>query len=128
MRILFLDDDTTRVAEFEIRTGLKVTHVLTRQEFIDAITCQYFDVIMLDHDLGWRMDNDKWNGSEAAKFLAENPSLLQPDQTIIIHSTNSIGVANMLSQIKYTAHLRVNVIHWAWANVSYRDGKLFFTL
>jgi hypothetical protein len=119
MRILFLDDEKGRVTEFEQRTGLKVTHVLTRGEFCDALQNQRFDLIMLDHDLGWEQDNQGWNGAKAAAMLAGNRLHLGDDTQVIIHSANPIGVANMLSHMRYADHLRVSVVHFAWAKCKY---------
>lgn len=126
MRVLFLDDDKTRVAEFEERTGLKVHHVLKPTEFGDAIRNQKYDVIMLDHDLGY--EDNFWNGQKACKLLAANRSWTGDDQTVIIHSANPVGVANMMAELKHADHLHVSAVHWAWNRVSLIDGKLVFAI
>ena len=124
MKILFLDDDDSRFQEFRHRTGLNPRRVQTWPGFYDAIMGEPWDLIMLDHDLG---DNN-FDGAVAAKFLADNPLVLNGDQQIIIHSANPIGVANMLSHMKYADHLRVNVVHFAWNKARYSsDTGLSFS-
>ncbi len=124
MKILFLDDDFSRVEEFESKTGLKVHHVLTGEDFCLSLMENKYDLIMLDHDLGL-VD---WDGSRAAKFLAENRLFVGDDQTVIIHSANSVGVANMMSHMKHADHLNVSVVHFAWAKVKMVDGRLHFEI
>lgn len=121
-RILFLDDDISRVEEFQIRTGLTVVHSTNIGDFISRLNDSRYDLIMLDHDLGTN-DGD---GSDAAKYLAANRLLLGDDQTVIIHSANPIGAANMMSHMKHADHLRVSVIHFAWNKVSYSGDVLSF--
>lgn len=114
MKILFLDDDFDRVKSFIERTGADVLHAKNGEEFCAALNNgTRYDLIMLDHDLG--LDGpDGYDGSKAAKYLAENRLLIGDDQRVIIHSANPIGVANMLSHMKYSDHLRVDVVNYAW--------------
>jgi DNA-binding NtrC family response regulator len=123
IKVLFLDDEKSRVEDFEKRTGIKVTHVVNGEDFCKAINEDHFDLIMLDHDLGYGVDYD---GARAAKYLAENRSLLGNEQMVLIHSANPIGVANMMNHMKYADHLQVNAINFAWQKACIVDGKLHF--
>ena len=128
MLVLFLDDDMDRVKEFNQRTGAVILRVLTKEQFVSAIQNHKFDVIMLDHDLGYEQDSQGWNGQAAAKILTQNRSYLGDDTTVIIHSTNPVGVANMMLELQYADHLSVFVVHSAWSKVSMKDGRLVFVI
>lgn len=122
--ILFLDDELGRVKDFEARTGLRVTWVMTGEDFCAQLNHSHFDVIMLDHDLGL----PDFDGSDAAKYLAANRLLLGDDQTVVIHSANPVGVANMMSRMKHADHLRVSVVHFGWSKARMLDGVLTFSI
>jgi len=124
LSVLFLDDDLERVKQFEQRTGLTVTHVTNGADFCAQLAHSHFDVIMLDHDLGL----PDFDGSDAAKYLANNRLLVGDDQTVVIHSANPIGVANMMSHMKHADHLRVSVVHFGWSKAIMLDGCLTFTV
>lgn len=123
MDILFLDDDATRADQFDQRTGLKVQRVLTRGEFESAIQSQRWDLICLDHDLGWEQDNLKWDGCAAARWLADNRLYVGNNQRVIIHSLNMVGVSNMIAAMKHCDHLEVDYIRNLWARVSYHPAN-----
>lgn len=124
MNILFLDDDATRVTDFEARTSFKVRHVTNVTDFILEMEKNRPDLIMLDHDLG---DDEKFGtGADAAKWLAHNRLQCGDELTVIIHSANPIGVSNMMSHMKYADHLRVHVIGFAWFKVRVDNGSLVF--
>ena len=116
MRILFLDDDDYRVADFKDRTGLDVVWAKTCSEFIAYLQSNRFDYIFLDHDLDLSGPN-AGNGMDAAKFLADNPGHVSGDTQVVIHSWNSYGVANMVNVLKHIDDMRLHVIHGAWHRV-----------
>lgn len=124
MDVLFLDDEASRLYAFESNTKIVPTWVWTFYMFKEALNHSKFDLIMLDHDLG--KDQKNGTGSDAAKFLAENRLLVGDSQRVIIHSANPIGVANMLSHMKYADHLEVSVIHEAWNKCNFDKNGLFF--
>ncbi len=129
MKILFLDDDVSRVESFQKGTGLVVTHVKNYQEFVDAMnTGQRFDIIMLDHDLGYPEDV-VGTGADAMKFLVDDDKWRSVGgvQQVIIHSANPIGVANMMALSKHAPYLQVDVVYFAWAKARYteKDGLVF---
>lgn len=123
MDILFLDDDASRADQFDRRTGLKVHRVLTRGEFESAVLSQSWDLICLDHDLGWEQDNQKWDGCAAARWLADNRSWVRDNQRVIIHSLNMVGVSNMIAAMKVCDHLEVDYIRNLWSRVSYTSSR-----
>lgn len=111
MKVLFLDDEKSRVDSFIERTGSDVDWVSTRESFVQAINSgKKYDLIMLDHDLGL----PDFCGSDAARYLAENRLIVGDNQRVVIHSANSVGVANMVSHMKYADHLLVDVVSFAW--------------
>lgn len=127
VNILFLDDDISRVDQFQRKTSLKVDHVTNVPDFIAALQNKVYDLVMLDHDLG--NDDIHGTGNDAAKYLAANRSLLGDNLQVIIHSANSCGVANMVASMKYAEHLRINVVNFAWHKCQYtRDRGLLFTI
>lgn len=113
-KILFVDDDNTRVAEFRKRNpGHDIVHAPNSLAAFNLLPSTRFDMIFLDHDLGF----DQKNGVDdttipIVKHIAANENEFL-DCTIVIHSANSIGVANMMSHLKYF-NGSVNKIHWAW--------------
>ncbi len=131
MKILFLDDEINRFKSLQdkLMGRAEIVWVTSHADFTTAIHKDNYDLIMLDHDLGWENDEVGWNGTEAMKYLVENRTYLGDDQCVVIHSTNSCGVANMMAQAKYADHLQVLVVPFAWNRVSVKDdGKLHFLL
>jgi len=126
--ILFLDDDANRVSLFEMNSKTKVTHVTTVPAMCAALAERKFDLIMLDHDLQHFVDGVEITGVDAAKFLAENRSLLGDHQQVVIHSANSLGVSNMLSHMKHADHLCVDVVWFAWVRVRNEGGNIVFNM
>ena len=127
MRILFLDDDMIRTKQF---VGNNVSHdvvaVETAQEAIDQLANpQSFDIIHLDHDLGelpFVTPKDKNTGMEVARWLCENPQVLESTQSIVIHSLNPAGRANMyaelmrrLSCVKNLSRLEIETVPFGWS-------------
>ena len=120
MKVLILDDEIDRVNSLRLRLpNDQVTHASTVGEFIEMVGQNKYDLIMLDHDLGYNQQT----GVDAAKFLANNQDNFN-DQEVVIHSCNLVGVANMLSHLKHCTQFRVYTIHFAWNNIS-REGDSF---
>ncbi len=98
MKILILDDDTDRHAQFKLNyASHELTHVLTADEAIEALKHNIFDVVCLDHDLGGMQMVDSWGteptGYLVAKWIAMNPD--RKPKMIYIHSFNPDGARNM---------------------------------
>lgn len=126
MKVLFLDDEIGRINEFSQKTGLTPHHVISVEQFFNALNKAYeendpYDLIMLDHDLS---DDRKYGtGNEAAKLIAENRIMVGEEKTVIIHSLNPIGVANMLATLKHCDNLRVFSVPWAWRKCGFDPEK-----
>ncbi len=125
MNILFLDDEQDRVETFERNTGLKVTWVKDYDEFVEALSSSSkFDLIMLDHDLG----TDE-TGLDCMRFLVQDEEWRSAGQVqhVLIHSSNFIGVSNMVSMAKYADHLKVDFVYAAYLKAKYseEDGLSF---
>ena len=96
MRILVLDNDTSRLKDFcEKLIGHSVTTTMTATQTIQALTDNDFDVVSLDHDLGDQVmvDSGPGTGWEVAKWLSLNPD--RRPQIVLIHSFNNKGAAAM---------------------------------
>lgn len=130
INILILDDDLERVETIRGRCGpaCRLTHVLDRESFRSAVATSKYDIIMLDHDLGWEQDNNGWSGSTAAKIIAANRTYFGDPQIVVIHSMNSVGAANMAAIMAQPDHLTVFVIPGAWSKIKVVDQKLVFTI
>lgn len=128
IKILILDDDDERVAILHqnVQQHALVTRVLEREHFQTMITRTDYDLVMLDHDLGGEYDNQRWNGSEAARFLAENKSVIG-SRVIVIHSMNPVGSANMARIIGQADGFEVFVVPWGWETIKIVDGQIFFS-
>ena len=126
-KVLFLDDDKTRLDTFVKCTGADVVWCKDRAQFVDRLTNgDVYDLIMLDHDLGL----PDFDGSDAAKWLSEN-LLTTGDggtQLVVIHSANIVGASNMYHRMKSSDHLEVYVIAFAWmrCRTNPRTGDIQF--
>lgn len=121
--VLILDDDISRVEEFESRSGLKARHAPNFGIFLGDLDLMIYDLIMLDHDLGL----NEPQGIDAAKHLAnrENMPLWPADheQLVIVHSANPIGAANMMAALSRATHIKAYAIPFAWTKVSFSPTK-----
>ena len=108
INIFILDDDETRHAalikrateladaeETEVRIALDAEEAKNM-----LIKKNYWDIIMLDHDLGNRVfvDSSEENtGFQVAKFIRENNIRFG---RCLLHSMNPVGVKNMLEELE----------------------------
>lgn len=105
MKILILDDDTERHAGFQkILAGNELAHAYTYSEFVGLARSGAYDMVCLDHDLGFEHAPDtvredgvvrELTGQDAARWLVNNPNHC-PDN-ILIHSHNPVGASAMRS-------------------------------
>jgi hypothetical protein len=93
-----------------------------------AVATSKYDIIMLDHDLGWEQDNEGWSGSTAAKIIAANKTCFGEKQIIIIHSMNPPGAANIAAILAQCDHVDVHVVPNAWSRLSIIDDKIIFEI
>lgn len=102
MKILFLDDDELRheYAQQEL-IGHEVEHVRTVPEALTALALRYFDLAMLDHDLGGGehcAPSNEVSGYEVARRISEG-DVLQP-RFVLVHSYNAPGAQRMIAALK----------------------------
>jgi CheY-like chemotaxis protein len=102
-RILFLDDDTRRTAEFLARFGddqYEITTVETADECIARLAGGTFDLVLLDHDLGGEIFCDSSRedcGMEVVRWLKRNGG---SHGAFIIHTMNPVAGAAMYLDLK----------------------------
>ena len=106
--IFILDDDETRhdalikrATELADAEETEVCIALDVEEAKNMlIKKNYWDIIMLDHDLGNRVfvDSSEENtGFQVAKFIRENNIRFG---RCLLHSMNPVGVKNMLEELE----------------------------
>lgn len=111
MKILVLDDDVTRINQFDThfrKLGHEVHFAKSYREFVDKINQHSpFDFVTLDHDLGDfnpahnpasydPLQPREFTGQHAAALLRDLPPHLRP-KSISIHSNNPAGSFAMQS-------------------------------
>ena len=108
MKILILDDIKHRHEVFAKKyQGHEIVHVYKYSDFCAQLESNQFDLIHLDHDLGdFVADADtyvdgwgstrEFNGSHASMRVCELEDDKLPEK-VIVHSINSVGAKNMLS-------------------------------
>lgn len=96
MKILFVDDDYSRLQEFKRHNpDVDITWCQDYAEAYDALvnTDTYWGLIMLDYDLG-----PKDTVMPFVNLLTEIKILIQ-NSHILIHSTNPFGAADIIKQL-----------------------------
>ena len=99
MKILILEDDSTRHAKFEeILEGHEVCIVDTAEAAINKLNCygDDWDWLFLDHDLGGEIyvESGIGTGYQVACWLEEHKDKM-PKRGVALHSLNSVGRKNM---------------------------------
>ena len=107
MRVLFLDDDPERHAEFmELRPD--AVRVWTADEAMAALASERFDLVYLDRDLYdhgalergiYLARGQRDSGETVATFIASQPADARPAR-VIVHSWNDDGAARMVATLK----------------------------
>jgi len=97
MRILVLEDDPSRVKKIKQElVGFVVDFSDNVSDAINLIETYQYDLMFLDHDLGGKQmvnSSQEGTGYQFAKAIAI--SRLNKGTTVIIHSCNPAGAANM---------------------------------
>jgi hypothetical protein len=103
-RILVLDDDKLRHASFARRfEGHEVAHVFDPYEAVEKMIAEKWDLVHLDHDLGWFEYNPykmEVSGTEVVRMMVDRilPEN-RPDQ-VIVHSWNPDGARRMVEILR----------------------------
>jgi CheY-like chemotaxis protein len=103
MKILIVEDDNERIKWFRSEFSWADLHIYEdAQPAIEKLEKDSeWDVIFLDHDLGWRVfvaSSDSNTGYQVAKKIAE----LGIKAPVIIHSQNIIGADNIKDALSMT--------------------------
>jgi predicted P-loop ATPase/GTPase len=120
LRVLFLDDEVYRhdgactnkhsveldkTVEFTICIHKKavVYHVWHAMTAISCLrTCNPFDVVFLDHDLGFghgKADNEVLSGWNVVLILCDLPEDKRPKK-VVVHSYNTVAAPKMVAKLK----------------------------
>lgn len=105
MNILVLEDDGYRVRFFIERFGqydLKITE--NAFAAIQYIVDNVFDYIFLDNDLG----TGNGEGIDVAEFLQDNPSNLNNQAIVIVHSWNAPATATIKANLPHAVSAPFN--------------------
>ena len=97
-KVLLLEDSDARIKWFRERVPENsLTVVSTVNDAIAAMATNVFDIMFLDHDLGFldqfgRPDANKGDGTQFSKHLAETGFIAK---FVVIHSWNPRGAKRM---------------------------------
>ena len=96
MRVLTLDDEEWRQEVFA-RCYAKddLIQVYTADKAKKALLTGQFDLVCLDHDLGF----GRGNGYEVAQFIAALPPAQQPKE-VLVHSFNIAAAVRMVGILR----------------------------
>jgi CheY-like chemotaxis protein len=137
MRILFVDDEYNRWAEFlqnnENMTGdaIVAEFVMTPEKAIAALSKHQYDLIFLDHDMGdadYLDQGRRGGGQVVADWMAEH---LKPEDdervsdgpTVILHSLNHSGRKRQHHTLG--RYFEVEELPFAWRTVRIgRDRRI----
>lgn len=98
MKVFILEDDPGRIRWFRERfIGHDVTFIESCTE-ADKFQPPY-DLILLDHDLGGRQMNEHEDCGLTFIKLIKNK--LTAEDTLVVHSYNSVGATRMLKEIPH---------------------------
>lgn len=123
-RVLFVDDDATRLTDFIKSSGVNPDYCNNFTDFVRLTDTNRYDYIFLDHDFD--LIDSGLTGRLFARHIADNDNRFA-DTTIVVHSTNSIGAAKMADILKFNT-LQVNIIPNSWSRVSVLDNRLVITV
>ncbi len=119
MRILFIDDDKTRLDQFvKNNPGQVVDWASTSSQALAILNSEKpprYDCICFDHDLGVEDTT-----IPVARYIADNDNHFT-DVIILIHSANPVGCLNIQSHLKYSG-TRIFRIHFAWTIENLMDA------
>lgn len=118
MKIFVLDDALVRLMWFRKHWD-DVTHVMTPSAAEKIVKENEFDIIFLDHDLGWPyLEGSEGDGIDFALIMARDK--LAIDTPVILHSCNPVGAKNMANALSKTHN---KVIIWSYLDLIRNSGK-----
>ena len=128
MHILFMDDDTDRYDRLrkKLPEAIKITHCSDALTTMEAIRTNEYDLVMLDHDLGYGAPGG--DGIEVAKWLSRSRDEYKWKSgcTVIVHSLNPVGAGNMISELGRSS-ITADYIPGAWTRIECRLNCLVIT-
>ena len=131
MRVLFLDDNKYRHEIMRRNSiGLHVDHVWNASEAIAALATGEYDLIMLDHDLDYRTENemndDEEDGRFVVRWMIENDN--HREATIIIHSLNVPAAEKMELMFRIAKYdmTKITRLPLAWQMIAKDNDKIVF--
>jgi len=103
LKILFLDDNSTRISAFKLAvssttTNCKLDVATTAEEAVTFLRTTIYDLVFLDHDLGGEefVDSSVLNtGYTVARFISQYSIPIKLG--IILHSCNPVGAQNQMN-------------------------------
>lgn len=93
-KVLIVDDmrDRHNVFNRAIPSEFKVVHSFTAKEAITALDKDIYDLVLLDYDLGTRLD-----GEDVSNYICESK---KPHKTIVVHSMNDVAGPRMADSLE----------------------------
>lgn len=137
LSVFFLDDEKERHLGFKKKvkevnddikkysyknlpySSVEVFYIYDGEEAKKHLSSSTYDVIMLDHDLGFGY-NQEITGYDVCKAIVENYEL-HKKSNFIVHSLNPVGAENM-SKILKSYSLNVSVLPYAWLGFKFNNN------
>jgi hypothetical protein len=117
LRVLCLDDDMDRVIAYRYHLDLvDFLHVNNARDCIRALRERPWDVVLLDHDLGWSFDQcgfDPGCGMDVVLHLERSEKAKWAETLFVVHSLNGERAPVMLDRLD-AAGLAVTQRAYAW--------------
>ena len=118
MKILFLDDRSARLHSALEKFGNTVVLVAYAKECIKKLGQEQWDIVCLDHDLGFDelVDSDGKNtGMEVVRYLCKHkPALMNLHKTkFVVHSANPVAAQEMVWAL-LDANYQAVAIRWEY--------------
>lgn len=102
MRVLFLDDDPDRVLGYmRHRPNIELTWARTPEQFINEAQRVRFDILSMDHDLGFYDDGRLMTGADAVREILRRGFGASNNAHIRVHSWNPTGARVMMGLFRY---------------------------
>ena len=119
IKVLFLDDEKSRWLIFhkEWNDHANIVWAKNCTEAVSLASVGEFDIMFLDHDLGWELNpdapekgSDGKSGEDFARWLTTSGLKVN---IIFLHSMNPVGAANQHSLLKSAGYIS-KILQGAW--------------
>lgn len=119
MKILFIDDELVRFRNFQQNNSSHdILWVQTPDAAIQALTNEQFAIVCWDHDLGVRFNSDQDEFPDTTTVIpilnfiqGSTGAQMNLQGTVhLIHSSNPVGVENIISKLKGTLISEISVL------------------